>query len=203
MPNDTRILAVDDREENLTALAAVLDALPVDVVPVTSGQGALKELLNDDFALILLDVVMPDMDGFETAEHIKSRPRNRDIPIIFLTAGGEAGEQAFRGYAAGAVDYLTKPFDPWLLRAKVSVFVELHRRNLQLTQQARLLRQTLEAGEGEGALTACDRLLTALDERLARVEQDVARVRSGEPADRLEAHVADLRLALDVLSTGD
>ena len=91
MPSDTRILAVDDRSENLTALAAVLDALPVEVVPVTSGQAALKELLSEDFALILLDVVMPEMDGFETAGHIKSRPRTRDIPIIFLTAGGEAG----------------------------------------------------------------------------------------------------------------
>lgn len=204
MPNDTRILAVDDREENLTALAAVLDALPVEVVPVSSGQAALKELLNDDFALILLDVVMPEMDGFETASHIKSRPRTRDIPIIFLTAGGESGEQAYRGYAAGAVDYLTKPFDPWLLRAKVSVFVELHRRNLQLRRQARLLRQTLAEGDsdGEGGLTGCDRLLSALDERLSRVEDDVVRIRSGDQAGDLDDHVADLRLALDALSAG-
>ncbi|GGQ02949.1 CheY-like chemotaxis protein [Actinomadura coerulea] len=202
MPHDARILAVDDREENLTALAAVLDALPVEVVSVTSGQAALKELLNDDFALILLDVVMPEMDGFETAEHIKARPRTRDVPIIFLTAGGGAGEQAFRGYAAGAVDYLTKPFDPWLLRAKVSVFVELHRRNQQLQQQARLLRQTLEEGEGGATPAGCDRLLAALDQRVARIEADVARLRSGEPADELDAHVADLRTALDALAAG-
>ncbi|GAA4339948.1 response regulator [Actinomadura sp. NPDC048955] len=202
MPHDARILAVDDREENLTALAAVLDALPVEVVPVTSGQAALKELLNDDFALILLDVVMPDMDGFETAEHIKARPRTRDVPIIFLTAGGNTGEQAFRGYAAGAVDYLTKPFDPWLLRAKVSVFVELHRRNQQLQQQARLLRQTREEGEGGAAPAGCDRLLAALDQRVARIEADVARLRAGEPADELDAHVADLRTALDTLAAG-
>ncbi|RFS86522.1 response regulator [Actinomadura spongiicola] len=209
MPSDTRILAVDDRTENLTALAAVLDALPVEVVPVTSGQAALKELLNDEFALILLDVVMPEMDGFETAAHIKARPRTRDIPIIFLTAGGESGEQAFRGYAAGAVDYLTKPFDPWLLRAKVSVFVELHRRNLQLRRQARLLRQSLaESGDGngdggaDGVAAGGDRLLTALDERLRLVEDDVRRLRSGEPARDLDEHVADLRLALDALSAG-
>ncbi|MFI0367386.1 two-component system response regulator [Actinomadura sp. 1N219] len=202
MPSDTRILAVDDREENLTALAAVLDALPVEVVPVTSGQAALKELLNDDFALILLDVVMPEMDGFETAGHIKSRPRTRDIPIIFLTAGGEAGEQAFRGYAAGAVDYLTKPFDPWLLRAKVSVFVELHRRNLQLRRQAQLLRQTLAEGDGEAVLAGGERLLSALDERVKLIEEDVARLQAGEPAADLDAHVADLRLALDALSPG-
>ncbi|RKS76575.1 response regulator receiver domain-containing protein [Actinomadura pelletieri DSM 43383] len=205
MPSDTRILAVDDRTENLTALAAVLDALPVEVVPVTSGQAALKELLNDEFALILLDVVMPEMDGFETAAHIKARPRTRDIPIIFLTAGGESGEQAFRGYAAGAVDYLTKPFDPWLLRAKVSVFVELHRRHLQLRRQARLLRQSLAEGadgNGDGAAAGGDRLLTALDERLRLVEDDVQRLRTGEPAGELDEHVADLRLALDALSAG-
>ncbi|WP_242903357.1 response regulator [Actinomadura terrae] len=200
MPNATRILAVDDREENLTALAAVLDALPVEVVPVSSGQDALKELLNDDFALILLDVVMPGMDGFETAGHIKARPRTRDIPIIFLTAAGEAGEQAFRGYAAGAVDYLTKPFDPWLLRAKVQVFVDLNHRNLELARQAALLRTTLaEATEGaEG----CERLLKALDERLALVEDDVARLRSGDGPGDLEDHVAELRRALDALTAG-
>ncbi|MVZ98837.1 response regulator [Actinomadura sp. LD22] len=212
MPHDTRILAVDDREENLTALAAVLDALPVEVVPASSGQAALKELLGDDFALILLDVVMPGMDGFETAQHIKARPRTRDIPIIFLTAAGGESEQAYRGYAAGAVDFLTKPFDPWLLRAKVSVFVDLHRSNLELRRQAALLRRTLaehgaEAGEtgqtGEAAdAGSCGGLLPALDERLSRVEDALARMRSGEPADDLEALVADLRLALDAFSAG-
>ncbi|WP_231335091.1 response regulator [Actinomadura graeca] len=200
MPNPTRILAVDDREENLTALAAVLDALPVEVVPVTSGRAALKELLGEEFALILLDVVMPEMDGFETAGHIKARPRTRDIPIIFLTAAGGAGEQAFRGYAAGAVDYLTKPFDPWLLRAKVSVFVELHRRNLELRRQAGLLRTALTGDADDSA--DCDRLLKALDDRLSRIEDDAARLRSGEPAEDLDDHVADLRLALDALSAG-
>ncbi|MFD0692075.1 response regulator [Actinomadura fibrosa] len=201
MPNATRILAVDDREENLVALTAVLDALPVEVVTVTSGQAALKELLNDDFALILLDVVMPEMDGFETAGHIKARPRTRDIPIIFLTAAGEAGEQAFRGYAAGAVDYLTKPFDPWLLRAKVAVFVELNRRNAELRRQSALLRQTLAESTGDAA-AGCNRILAVLDERLALVEDDVARLGSGEPADDLAEHVAALRLALDALSAG-
>jgi len=201
VPNDTRILAVDDREENLTALAAVLDSLPVEVVPVTSGQAALKELLNDDFALILLEVIMPDMDGFETAGHIKSRPRTRDIPIIFLTAAGTASEQAFRGYSAGAADYLTKPFDPWLLRAKVSVFVDLHRRHLELQRQAKLLRQALAEGDGD-LLPGCERLLSALDERLQRVEEDAARIRAGEAAGGLADHVADLRLALDTLLAG-
>jgi CheY-like chemotaxis protein len=210
VPHATKILAVDDREENLVALAAVLDALPVEVVPVSSGRDALRELLNDEFALILLDVVMPEMDGFETAGHIKSRPRTRDIPIIFLTAAGEAGEQAYQGYAAGAVDYLTKPFDPWLLRAKVAIFVELHRRTLELRRQAAVLRQALDGSGGGG----CDQILKALDDRMALVEGDVARLRGDAPAgaangaggtgplDDLGAHVADLRLALNALVAG-
>jgi CheY-like chemotaxis protein len=209
VPHDTRILAVDDREENLTALAAVLDALPVEVVPASSGQAALKELLSDDFALILLDVVMPGMDGFETAQHIKARPRTRDIPIIFLTAAGGESEQAYRGYAAGAVDFLTKPFDPWLLRAKVSVFLDLHRSNLELRRQAALLRRTLaehgaDGAEANGAADGggCGALLRALDERVSRVEDALARMRAGEQADDLDASVADLRLALDAFSAG-
>ncbi|MFI0353910.1 two-component system response regulator [Actinomadura sp. 9N407] len=204
MPHATKILAVDDREENLIALMAVLDALPVEVVTVASGRAALKELLNDEFALILLDVVMPDMDGLETAGHIKSRPRTRDIPIIFLTAAGEAGEQAYQGYAAGAVDYLTKPFDPWLLRAKVSIFVELHRRTLQLRRQAALLRQALDddAGAAGG-----EQILKSLDDRMTLVEDDVARLRGGAgqaagTLDELDAHVADMRLALNALIAG-
>jgi CheY-like chemotaxis protein len=207
VPTATRILAVDDREENLVALAAVLDALPVEVVPVSSGRAALRELLSDEFALILLDVVMPEMDGFETAGHIKSRPRTRDIPIIFLTAAGEADEQAFRGYAAGAVDYLTKPFDPWLLRAKVSVFVELHRRTLQLREQATLLRQALAGTAEDTAEPGRGRVIKTLDDRMSAVENDLARVRSATAADpgalaaldTLETHVVDLRLALNAL----
>ncbi|WP_067491098.1 response regulator [Actinomadura hibisca] len=203
MPNTTRVLAVDDRAENLVALSAVLDSLPVEVVTATSGRAALKELLADDFALILLDVIMPEMDGFECAAHIKARPRTRDVPIIFLTAAGATGDEAFRGYQAGAVDYLTKPFDPWLLRAKVSVFVELHQRNLQLREQAALLRRALAGENGEVARAE---LLPALCERLARVEDDVERLRAALGEDlalaELSSHVTDLRLALDALDAG-
>ncbi len=106
------------------------------------------------------------------------------------------------GYSAGAADYLTKPFDPWLLRAKVSVFVDLHRRNLELQRQAKLLRQALAEGGGGDLLPGCERLLSALDERLQRVEEDTARIRAGEPAADLDDHVADLRLALDTLLAG-
>lgn len=131
-----KVLMVDDRRENLVALAAILQGLPVEPVTAASGEEALKRLLADDFAVILLDAQMPGMDGFETAHHIKQRERTRYVPIIFLTAVDRDSHLAFRGYAAGAVDYLTKPFDPWALRAKVSVFVDLWTKNQQLMEQA-------------------------------------------------------------------
>jgi CheY-like chemotaxis protein len=138
-----RILLVDDRHENLVALEAILSSLNQTLVTVRSGEEALKALLIDEFAVILLDVVMPGMDGFETASHIKRRPKTRDVPIIFLTAASAEPDHAFRGYAAGAVDYISKPFDPWVLRAKVAVFVELYAKNQQLQEQAELLRSQL------------------------------------------------------------
>lgn len=141
-----KILLVDDRPENLLALEAILSALDQTLVRASSGEEALKALLTDDFAVILLDVQMPGMDGFETAAHIKRRERTRDIPIIFLTAINHGPHHTFRGYAAGAVDYISKPFDPWVLRAKVSVFVDLYMKNCQLREQAALLRLQLEQG---------------------------------------------------------
>ncbi|MFI7657181.1 PleD family two-component system response regulator, partial [Streptomyces albidoflavus] len=106
-----KILLVDDRPENLLALEAILSALDQTLVRASSGEEALKALLTDDFAVILLDVQMPGMDGFETAAHIKRRERTRDIPIIFLTAINHGPHHTFRGYAAGAVDYISKPFE--------------------------------------------------------------------------------------------
>ncbi|MFI2209820.1 response regulator [Streptomyces sp. NPDC020141] len=122
-----KILVVDDQPDNLLAMTAVLETLDQELVTVASGREALKALLHhDDFAVIIMDVQMPEMDGYETAAHIKRRPRNRDVPIIFLTAMGVDPEHTARGYAAGAVDYISKPFDPWALRAKVAVFTEIH-----------------------------------------------------------------------------
>lgn len=131
-----KVLAVDDRKENLLALEAILQGLPIEVVSVTSGDDALKRLLTDDFAVILLDAQMPGMDGFETAGHIKNRQRTRHIPILFLTAVDYDAHLAFRGYQAGAVDYITKPFDPWVLRSKIAVFVDLWRLTAELAAQA-------------------------------------------------------------------
>jgi CheY-like chemotaxis protein len=136
-----KALLVDDRRDNLMALEAILQGLPVQAVAVESGEAALKQLLVDDFAVILLDAQMPNMDGFETASHIKRRERTRHVPILFLTAADRDAQLALRGYAVGAVDYLTKPFDPWVLRAKVSIFVELWTKTQQLKVQADATRE--------------------------------------------------------------
>ncbi|MFJ6485211.1 two-component system response regulator [Streptomyces sp. NPDC091682] len=122
-----KILIVDDQPNNLLAMTAVLATLDQELVTVSSGREALKALLDhDDFAVIIMDVQMPEMDGYETCAHVKRRPRTRDIPIIFLTAMGLDSEHSARGYAAGAVDYISKPFDPWALRAKVAVFTSIY-----------------------------------------------------------------------------
>jgi CheY-like chemotaxis protein len=164
-----RILLVDDREENLLTLEAILGGLGHELIRATSGEQALKYLLADEVSLILLDVQMPDMDGYDTAAHIKSRPRTQDIPIIFLTAIDREAHQAYRGYAAGAVDFLAKPFDPWVLRAKVEVFLGLQQERRRLTEQALDLRRRLDAVSGQtldASLGNVERLLVmAGDER--------------------------------------
>ena len=138
-----KILLVDDTPENLVSLEAALGSLGEELVIANSGKEALRHLLHDDFAAILLDVRMPDMDGFETAEMIRSRPRSRQTPILFLT-GYRNEEHLFRGYDLGAVDFLFKPIVPEILRSKVAVFVELSRTNAKLMEQADALRKQAE-----------------------------------------------------------
>jgi PAS domain S-box-containing protein len=138
-----KILLVDDTPENLVSLEATLSGLGQELVMANSGREALRHVLNDDFAAILLDVRMPDMDGFETAELIRSRPRSREVPILFLT-GYRSEEHLFRGYDLGAVDFLFKPIVPEVLRSKVAVFVELSRGNSKLKEQAAELRKQAE-----------------------------------------------------------
>jgi len=135
-----KILLVDDTPENLVSLEAALSGLGEELVMARSGKEALRYLLEDDFAAILLDVRMPEMDGFETAELIRSRPRSRQIPILFLT-GYRNEEHLFRGYDLGAVDFLFKPIVPEVLRSKVAVFVELSRSNAKLQEHADTLRR--------------------------------------------------------------
>ncbi|CAM5326213.1 response regulator [Streptomyces aurantiogriseus] len=216
MVQKAKILLVDDRPENLLALEAILSALDQTLVRASSGEEALKALLTDDFAVILLDVQMPGMDGFETAAHIKRRERTRDIPIIFLTAINHGPHHTFRGYAAGAVDYISKPFDPWVLRAKVSVFVELYMKNCQLREQAALLRLQLEGGGGKAAAGGAKEpagLLAELSARLAAVEEQaeaLSKQLDDESADaaavataaHLERKLTGLRRALDALEPG-
>src|SRR3954464_9047076 len=136
------ILIVDDRAENLLALEAILEPLHQRLVRASSGEEALRRLLERDFALILLDVQMPGMNGFETARLIKSRERTKYIPIIFLTAISKEEAYVFEGYSVGAVDYLFKPFQPEILRSKVAVFVDLYRKQEQIKHQDELLRES-------------------------------------------------------------
>jgi CheY-like chemotaxis protein len=141
-----KILLVDDRPENLLALEAILASLDADLVRAGSGEEALGALLRAEFALILLDAQMPGMDGFETAARIKRRTRTKDVPIIFLTAVDKELSSSYRGYVAGGADYIAKPFDPWILRAKVQVFVDLWEAGRVQAAQAALLRD--RAGSG-------------------------------------------------------
>jgi len=136
-----KILLVDDQPENLLSASAVLESLGQEVIRAESGREALRHLLDHDFAVIVLDVMMPEMDGFETAALIRQRDRSRLTPIIFLTALGRSEEHMLRGYNLGAVDYMTKPFVPEILRSKVSVFVELQRKSVLLAHQSALLER--------------------------------------------------------------
>jgi CheY-like chemotaxis protein len=139
-----RVLIVDDDERNLLALSEVLEPL-ADVVTATSGRTALRELLRHDFAVILLDVFMPDMDGYETAALVRQRTQTARIPIIFLSAVNKETEHLMRGYAMGAVDYVFKPVDPVVLRSKVAVFVDLFLLRQQIAAQARAEQELREA----------------------------------------------------------
>lgn len=148
------ILIVDDMEENLVALEAVLGSLTQKVVRARSGEEALKAMLREEFAVVLIDVLMPGMNGFETAANIKGLDQTKDVPIILLTGASIDPNYAYRGYTVGAADFLIKPFDPWLLRTKVNVFLDLFRKNRQLASQAEQLRRLLTSDEnpaGEGS----------------------------------------------------
>ncbi len=141
MTEDRRVnlLLVDDRPENLLALQAILEPLGQTLVSAQSGEEALKCVLQHEFACILLDVQMPDMNGFDVAQIIKSREKSRYIPIIFLSAISKEDAYVFKGYSMGAVDYVFKPFNPDVLRSKVAVFVDLYMKQQQLMEQAELL----------------------------------------------------------------
>lgn len=172
-----KILLVDDKPENLVALEAVLDGPGHQLIKAQSGKAALRACLEHDFAAILLDVKMPDMDGFETAAMIREREQSKDTPIIFLTAL-KSEEHLFRGYYMGAVDYLYKPIVPEVLRSKVSVFVDLCRKNTILKKN----RDALEHKNLELQQQVAERM---------RAESDVRRL-NAELERRVEERTREL-----------
>jgi CheY-like chemotaxis protein len=182
MTTRAKILLVDDRPENLLALEAILSSLDQELVRANSGEEALRALLKDEFALILLDAQMPGMDGFETATRIKRRNRTRDIPIIFLTAVDKDQHYSYRGYAAGGADYISKPFDPWVLRAKVQVFVDLWTTGRRLAAQAEFLREQIDE-QPPDVLRALERRLSDVEDAVTQLTVDVKDVTDQGVAD--------------------
>jgi signal transduction histidine kinase/DNA-binding response OmpR family regulator len=168
-----KILLVDDSATNLLALESILQAPDRDLVRASSGDDALRYLLDNDVAVILLDVFMPGIDGLDTAELIRARDKSRDIPIIFLTADSTGGRHLSRGYSLGAVDYIVKPIEPDILRSKVAVFVELFKKTLEIKRQAELLHEKNVALENAN-LARLDKLID-LGQELA-AEHDPSRV---------------------------
>ncbi|CAN7743973.1 response regulator [Mesorhizobium amorphae] len=164
-PAKARVLAVDDDERNLLAIQEVLAPI-AEVVAVQSGEEALRCLLKQDFAVILLDVLMPGLDGYETAALIRQREQSKRTPLIFLTAINKEDAHMLRGYDAGAVDYVFKPFDPVMLRSKVAVFVELHEKTLEIQRKA-IAEQALlaKALQAEKEKLEAERSLRSAEER--------------------------------------
>jgi signal transduction histidine kinase len=149
-------LLVDDLEENLLVLSALLEPLDVEILTARSGPEALDLLLSHDVALVLLDVHMPEMDGFELAELMRGAERTRNIPLIFVTAAGREAQRIFKGYDLGAVDFLYKPIDAHVLLSKARVFVELHRQKQLLAQQLHERTETLRMNETFAAMLGHD-----------------------------------------------
>src|ERR671937_2668579 len=167
-PEEPRVLLVDDDERNLLAVQSILEDLG-EVVTAKSGEEALRHLLKSEFAVILLDVYMPGMDGYETARIIRSRDQTKGIPIVFLSAVNKEQEHLLRGYAMGAVDYVFKPVDPIVLRSKVAVFVDLFAKTKEIERKARQEQALLDAN------------LRANAERL-RAEQELRRAEQRQAA---------------------
>jgi CheY-like chemotaxis protein len=201
-----RALIVDDEPPARESLRLLLGRQGDFVIAAECGNGeeALAAIHAAPTDVLFLDVQMPGMDGFETARDIKRRRKTRDLPIIFLTAVNSDPDYAFRGYAAGAVDFISKPFDPWVLRAKVSVFVELHAKNKQLREQTARLREQAAQLRDQSALLAARAGGEAAAEggaareRLQAVRDQVDAVakRTGDGA---ETELAELRRRLDDL----
>ncbi|HEX7240848.1 MAG TPA: response regulator, partial [Longimicrobiaceae bacterium] len=197
------VLLVDDRPVNLLALEEVLAPLGLELVRAGSGEEALRRVLERDFAVILLDVQMPGLDGFETARLIKQRERSRAVPILFLTAIDTGPERIHQAYAAGGADFVSKPFHPDVLRAKVAVFADLFAKTREVERLAREaaaaaaerraaaeLRAAWEVAHARAAETA--ELNTLLEEQAAELEEALAQAegerRTADAANRAKSH---------------
>jgi PAS domain S-box-containing protein len=198
------ILVVDDQPESLVALRTVLEPLGREVVTAPSGEEALKRLLQEDYSVIVMDVRMPGLDGFQTVELIKRRERHEDTAIIFLTAGDADAEQVTRGYSAGAVDYMLKPVDPDMLRSKVAMLLELQKKSAELRASEERFRAAFEGAPiGMGLSTVHGRWLEvndALCELLGRSQTQLLRQPLWDlvhPSDREQERDAVRRLLHD------
>jgi PAS domain S-box-containing protein len=198
------ILVVDDQPESLVALRTVLEPLGREVVTAPSGEEALKRLLQDDYSVIVMDVRMPGLDGFQTVELIKRRERHEDTAIIFLTAGDADAEQVTRGYSAGAVDYMLKPVDPDMLRSKVAMLLELQKKSAELRASEERFRAAFEGAPiGMGLSSVNGRWLEvndALCELLGRSQTQLLRQPLWDlvhPSDREHERDAVRRLLRD------
>jgi signal transduction histidine kinase len=195
IPEQASVLAVDDDVRNLTALQALLSDMPVQVVTASSGEEALRYLLKQEFAVILLDARMPGMDGFEVARLIRERERTRHTPIIFLTGAYEDTPSMTRGYEAGAVDYIVKPLRPEILKSKISVFVDLYRKNAALVQEIK------ERAAAEIHLKASEDSLRALAAHLQSVrEEEWARI-AREFHDQLGQELTALKMDVNWIAS--
>jgi PAS domain S-box-containing protein len=168
-PEAVSLLLVDDRPENLVALKAVLDLPEYRLVTASSGPEALEKVAHDDFALILLDVAMPGMSGFDVADRLKADPRTRTIPILFLTAVATGFEEVYRAYKMGAVDYLIKPLNVGAVRSKVAVFADLYRQRREIERRDERLR---DAERREFALQLAE-LRVASDDRYRKLVEGI------------------------------
>jgi PAS domain S-box-containing protein len=178
-----KVLLVDDDERNLIALGTVLEDLG-ELVLARSGEDALRHLLKGEFAVILLDVFMPGMDGYETAQIIRSREQSKGIPIVFLSAVNKEAEHLLRGYSMGAVDYVFKPVDPIILRSKVSVFVDLFEKSKEIERKARQEQALLDANLAANAeRLRAEQQLRRLEQRQAAIIQSLPMVLYLEPHD--------------------
>ncbi|SDC48567.1 His Kinase A (phospho-acceptor) domain-containing protein [Sphingomonas sp. YR710] len=183
MTRRARVLLVDDDPHNLLAIRTVIEEV-ADIFVAASGEEALRQLLKSEFAVILLDVFMPGMDGYETAQLIRQRPNSRHTPIIFLSAVNKEDAHLLRGYAMGAVDYVFKPVEPIVLRSKVSVFVDLYEKTQEIKQKAveeqRLLDENLRI---QGERLAAEQTLRQLEQRQALIVQSLPIILYLEPID--------------------